>query len=212
MKRAVFLCILVLSVVMIISSCDSDESHDRREVEKPIIYLYPTEETDVSVKLEFDGKLEFTYPEYNDGWDVKAFPDGRLLNNLDGREYECLFWEGSSNIEFDFNKGFVVKGEDTAEFLQKTLGKMGLTAKEYNEFIVYWLPRMKNNKYNLIAFQGELYNESAKLKIEPKPDSILRVFMAFKALDDKVDIEPQQIKPFARKGFTVIEWGGSRVE
>ena len=48
--------------------------------------------------------------------------------------------------------GFVVKGEDTAAFLQEKLAYLGLTPREYNECIVYWLPRLEGNPYNLISF------------------------------------------------------------
>ena len=48
----------------------------------------------------------------------------------------------------DFKEGFVVKGSESAEFLRETLSQMGLTPKEYNEFIVYWAPKSsKDNPY-----------------------------------------------------------------
>ncbi len=34
---------------------------------KPVIYLYPEEETDAEVKLDIDGSFLYTYPEYKDG-------------------------------------------------------------------------------------------------------------------------------------------------
>ncbi|HIY21421.1 MAG TPA: hypothetical protein H9841_05930 [Candidatus Flavonifractor merdigallinarum] len=34
---------------------------------KPVLYLYPEEETQVRVKLDYDGKLTSTYPAYGDG-------------------------------------------------------------------------------------------------------------------------------------------------
>ena len=89
---------------------------------------------------------------------------------------------------------------------------MGLTPREYNEFIVYWLPKMQNNEYNLISFQNEEYTDNVRLDISPKPDSTLRVFMAYKALDEKIEVEPQEFEPFERKGFTVVEWGGAQVK
>ena len=88
-----------------------------------------------------------------------------LINQKDGKEYSYLFWEGNSNIEYDMSKGFIVKGEDTAEFLRDKLEYIGLTPREYNEFIVYWLPKMQNNPYNLITFQNEVYTDNAKLEI-----------------------------------------------
>ena len=46
---------------------------------KPVIYLYPEQETEVSVELDLNGKLTCTYPEYKDGWKVTAAPDGMLM-------------------------------------------------------------------------------------------------------------------------------------
>lgn len=179
--------------------------------EKPVIYLYPESETEVSVRLDYKGKLTCTYPEYNDGWAVIAKPDGSLRDISTGREYSYLFWEGIDDTKYDMTKGFVVKGEDTAEFLQETLAKMGLTPKEYNEFIVYWLPKMQNNPYNLITFQGETYTETAKLTVSPNPDSVLRVFMVYTALDAPIEVEMPEIEFFERKGFTLVEWGGTEI-
>ena len=178
---------------------------------KPVIYLYPEETTDISVELDYDGKLTVTYPAYNEGWKVTAEPDGTLTNNADGREYSYLFWEGEGYGEMDFSEGFVVKGEDTVSFLQDKLSAMGMTPKEYNEFIVYWLPYMQDNAYNLISFQWENYEESAKLNITPEPDHILRVFMAFKAIDKPVVVPEQKLPVLEREGFTVVEWGGTEV-
>lgn len=180
--------------------------------DKPVIYLYPTEETEVNVKLTLNGELTCTYPNYNDGWSVTAQPDGTLTNKADGKEYSYLYWEGISDVEYDMSKGFVVKGEDTAEFLQEKLAYIGLTPKEYNEFIVYWLPKMQDNTYNLITFQGNAYTNNAVLDITPKPDSILRVFMVYKPLDEAIEIEEQPLDTFTRQGFTVVEWGGTCVE
>lgn len=107
----------------------------------------------------------------------------------------------------------MVKGSETEKFLQQKLEYMGLKPKEYNEFIVYWLPLMKDNKYNLISFAGEGYINAAKLTITPMPDSILRIMMLYKPLNKPIDIKPQElIKPFERKGFTVVEWGGTEVK
>ncbi len=174
---------------------------------KPVIYLYPEETTDVSIKVACD--LTVTYPAYGEGWQVTARPDGTLTNHADGKEYSYLFWEGEGYGKMDFSEGFCVKGEDTAAFLQETLAAMGLTPKEYNEFIVYWLPDMQENPYNLISFQWENYNEAAKLEITPEPDNLLRVFMAFKGLRTPVDIPEQKLPALQREGFTVVEWGGT---
>lgn len=206
-NKAKFLIILLSLILITFTGCENDKM-----TKKPVIYLYPTSEQSVSVKLDYKGELTCTYPEYKDGWNVIAEPDGTLTNIENKREYSYLYWEGISKNQWDMSKGFVVKGEDTEEFLQEKLEYMGLTPREYNEFIVYWLPIMQENKYNLITFAGEEYENLAKLNITPKPDSILRVMMLFKSLDKPIEIEEQEIKSFERKGFTVIEWGGTEVK
>lgn len=190
---------------------------------KPVIYLYPEEETDIKVELDLNGKLLVSYPDYPDytddpaasedrgGWMVTAYPDGRIINSEDGLEYSYLFWEADIEASYDMSKGFVVAGSDTKEFLQKTLSNLGLTPREYNEFIVYWLPQMQENPYNLITFQQESYTEAAKLHITPEPDSMLRVFMVYQPLEEWVDLPKQELKAFERSGFSVIEWGGAEI-
>ena len=180
---------------------------------KPVIYLYPENKQQVSVKLFYDGILNASLPDYDkkiNGWNVTAYPDGKIINS-DGREYSYLFWEGKDDVKYDMSSGFIVKGSDTKEFLHNILSKMGLTPKEYNEFIVFWYPKMKNNAYNIIHFADKEYTDNAKLDITPKPDSIQRVFMVWKGLDNPINIKTQDIKSFTRKGFTVIEWGGEEL-
>ncbi len=183
-------------------------------VDKPVIYLYPEEETDVHVELELtESELSTTYPKYDNGWDVVASPDGSLLNKADNTHHKYLFWDSANcRTRFDMSKGFCVAGSDTESFLKEKLTYMGLNEEEMNEFIVYWLPRMEHNKYNLISFQGDVYTNSAKLDITPNPDSMLRIFMAYVPLEYKVEIEPQLLETFERNGFTVVEWGGSEIK
>ncbi|MGN1011405.1 MAG: hypothetical protein ACI4QO_04895, partial [Clostridia bacterium] len=178
---------------------------------KPVIYLYPEKTTDVSVKLDFDGKLTYTYPAYGGGWNVTAEPDGTLINKADGSTHYYLFWEGVANFDWSHESGFVVKGSETEAFLRKTLAEMGLTPREYNDFITYWVPKMQDNKYNLISFSGEEYAEGAKLTVSPVPESVLRVHMVWMALDEPIEISAQSFEPFERKGFTLVEWGGTEV-
>lgn len=178
---------------------------------KPVIYLYPEEKTEVSVTLDYNGKLTCTYPFYDNGWTVTANPDG-TLTDANGQTYNYLYWEGETNAQYDLSKGFCVKGEDTAEFLEYALAELGLTRREANEFIVFWLPMMQNNEYNIISFQGTTYTDSAKLDVDPAPDTLIRVFMAWQASEIYVNIPEQELNAPAREGFTVVEWGGTKVK
>ena len=212
LKRVAWCVVIILCAAVLVFTLTECGVDDPAEcvVAKPVIYLYPEKTTEVSVKLDVDGELLTTWPEYKDGWIVTATPDG-ILTDTDGNEYSYLFWDAVSDTEWDFSKGFCVAGKDTGEFLRETLSYMGLTPEEYNEFIVYWLPLMEGNAYNLISFQSENYMESAELTITPEPDSVLRVFMAWQGLKQAVEIAPQTVEPFVREGFVVVEWGGCQV-
>ena len=54
-----------------------EEAQDEVCDAKPVAYLYPQTETEVTVRLDYDGKLTCTYPAYADGWTVSARPTGR---------------------------------------------------------------------------------------------------------------------------------------
>ena len=68
---------------------------------------------------------------------------------------------------------------------------------------------MQDNAYNLISFQNENYTGHAELDISPKPDTVIRIMMAWKPLKESTTIQPQQLDSIERKGFTVVEWGGT---
>ena len=204
MKRVLFP--LCLAALLLLSACREAEAGDA----KPVIYLYPEEETEVTVRLDYDGTLTCTYPAYEDGWTVTAAPDGTLRDES-GQTYSYLYWEGVTRTEYNFSRGFCVPGADTAAFLEDALSRLGLTRREANEFIVYWLPRMEANPYNLIAFQAEDYTNHARLTVTPEPDSLLRVFMAWKPLEAPMDLPAQALPAFDRAGFTVVEWGGAEL-
>ncbi len=196
------------------------------EVEKPVIYLYPeTDDTYVSVSIGIQDEVKsVTYPKAEKAdngfvWNVIADEDGSL-RTAEGREYSYLFWEAEDNTAYDMSKGFCVAGADTAEFLEETLGKIGLTTKERDDFITYWLPRMIGNEYNIISFKGmdpdDEYNKNYPLTITDAEgntaESVLRIMMAWKAADEKTELEAQEIKGFERNGFTVVEWGGTEIK
>ena len=225
---SICICICMLSIFMFTACTDKQEKDNNEiqettnteyklddncknqaEVDKPVIYLYPEEETEVSVNLNLNGKLTCTYPKYNNSWTVTAKPDGTLTDK-NGMNYNYLYWEGETDTKFDFSTGYCVKGSESAEFLEKELAKQGLNRKEANEFITFWLPQMEQNEYNIISFQKETYTDDAKLTVNPNPDTIIRVFMAFKPSNEYVEIPaPKETETPQRNGFTLVEWGGS---
>lgn len=183
-------------------------------VDKPIIYLYPTKETEISVKLLRNENLTCSYPKYKEKWNVLATPNGDLKDLSTNRQLYSLYYESKSIIDFKVEKdGFIVKGENAVEFLEEKLDILGLTEKEAEEFIVYWLPKLEANKYNYIRFAtlAEI-NENMPLEINPNPDTIIRVLMTFKGLDNPIDVKEQELTTPKRTGFVAVEWGGTEIE
>lgn len=182
-------------------------------VKKPLIYLYPTSDTEVSVKLSNSNKLSTSYPKYDDGWKVFAKKDGNLIDKNTGRSLYGLYWEGENYPAKRSNEGFVVAGKDSAKFLEEKLAALGLTEREANEMIIYWLPQLEVNAYNYIRFDlNETMDKYMPLNISPKPDTVIRVSMVFEGLEKPISVREQKITTPERNGFTVVEWGGSEIK
>lgn len=180
--------------------------------EKPILYLYPTEVTELTVTLGHPENVTCVYPAYDGGWDVLAHPDGTMEDQKTGRSLYALYWEGKNYPYHGETDGFVVRGEDSAAFLEEKLAVLGLTDREAEEFIVYWLPRLEASPYNFIRFapQAEL-EEYMPLGFTVQPDTVIRVLMQYAPLDAPISVEPQKLETPTRSGFTAVEWGGAQI-
>lgn len=110
------------------------------------------------------------------------------------------------------SEGFLVKGDDSARFLEEKLSYLGLNIREQNDFITYWFPALEKNEYNIIKFAQEEYTDQYPIHISPQPDSMLRVFMVFQKANGDEIIKEQILKPWERTGFAVVEWGGANIK
>ncbi len=181
---------------------------------KPIIYIYPTIETKVNVKLWTPQNLSHTYPKYNHvkWWNVIAQPNWELKDTDTWRKLYSLYREWKSDIETNFDEWFVVAWKDIIPFLEEKLAILWLNEREAEEFIVYRLPQMEDNAYNLIRFETKAeQDENMPLNITPKPDTVIRVMMDWKAINEPIDIPEQELVTPKRNWFTVVErWWSPR--
>ncbi len=222
-KNSLYRIIALIATILIMVIVVMLAMYVYTSAQKPIIYLYPESTTEVNVSLGNPELLTCSYPKYNEktGWSVIADPTGNLEYMVDGgqaRNLYALYWEGKSkNNKCIHDDGFIVKGEDTAYFLEEKLGILGLNERETEEFIVYWLPQMESNKYNYIRFESmEEIDENMPLNITPRPDTTIRVMMDWcsisserKANKLKERISEQELTTPVRTGFVAVEWGGS---
>ena len=185
----------------------------QNEMKKPVIYLYPEELMEIKINLNIkNSKFTAVYPKFNEinnTWKVKAEPNGEIIIN--GKNYPYLFYELESYTPQLQNEGFIVKDEEAEEFLENKLKILGLNSKESTDFITFWLPTLLKNKISLCTFQNETFFKNFELNIDPKPKTLIRIFLSIKKLDSIPDVKEQKLEKIERRGFTVIEWGGSEV-
>lgn len=176
---------------------------------KPVIYLYPTHTTNVQVEVAPQGGISKSEPAYDNGWSVRAEPDGTL--SIGTKTYPSLFWEGGLGSYTIPTRGFVVARSEIHSFLSRSLAKLSLKSNEISDFEAFWEPRLNASKapYEFITFSdANVMNVVAPLTITPKPDNVIRILMDAKPLDQPISVEPLVLNPHARTGFTAVEWGG----
>ena len=177
------------------------------ECGKPVVYLYPTQPTNVSVTV--GANVTKSEPAYNSGWNVYAKPNGTLTTS-NGKQYDSLFWEGLGKGAYpEITSGFVVKQSDLHSTLVSQLTKLGLNQKEQSDFLAFWEPKLPTTPYvRLTWFGTKQMDELAPLTVTPKPDTTIRVFLDFAGLQKPITLLPQTLSSVKRAGFTLVEWGG----
>ncbi len=173
-------------------------------MEKPVIYLYPEEESRISVQLQLNGKVTQAIPKYERGWNVFVTKDGLI----DGK-YDYLFYEADLNTLKLPKRGWVVSFDDLSKWFDLNLIKLGLNEKEKTQFKEYWMVRLpETNYYEIKVLESDFLIKNMNLLITPVPDTLIRLNFYFKPLLSEKSIKEPTIRTLERKGFTVVEWGG----
>lgn len=209
--------LVVLPQHHVVVQLNFSRSDENIMMKKPVIYLYPQEETRIEIELKTIGDLTFTYPEYNDGWSVTVDSLGTITSN--NETYNYLFWESEQSFSesiVDRKRGAIVNKNNLVSYLEKSLTTFGFNSKEKADFITYWIPKMKDatNLYLYFVF-NEACDEFATLNIRPEPARIARFYVLWAETEtncDEFGIIPQEIPSFSRDGFTVLEWGGAEID
>ena len=187
------------------------ESTIHMVLKKPVIYVYPEKPMEVSVSINITkGKFSVVYPKFNEGnnsWKIKANPNGDI--EINNRKYPYLFYECDSYFNQETKEGFIVDENNAEDFLEEKLKFLGLNDKEKTDFITFWLPVLLKNKLSLCSFQSKEFFEHIPMNVSPKPDTLIRIFLTIKKIDAPIEVKEQKLERHERKGFTVVEWGGS---
>lgn len=175
---------------------------------KPVVYLYPTQPTPVDVKV--GATVTVSDPLYTaNGWkNVLAQPNGQLT--YQGKAYDSLFWEGQGVGSYPgIVSGTVVKRADAASTIRQQVAEQGLNVKETNDFMAFWESKIPNKPYIRLTWLSTAeMNTLAPLRVTPKPDTVIRVFLDMDGYDTPILLPAQKLTAVPRNGFTVVEWGG----
>lgn len=176
---------------------------------KPVVYLYPTKTSDVSVQV--GALVTKSDPFYNQatGWQhVTAQPSGALI--YQGKPYGSLFWEGLGLGNYPgITSGTVVPTSNAVATIRQQLAAQGLNSQESNDFLAYWQDKLPTTPFVRLSWlTTDELNRLAPLKITPAPQTVIRTFLDFQGLNLPVQMAPQSFHAPARNGFTVVEWGG----
>ncbi len=178
------------------------------ECGKPVIYLYPTQPTTVSV--EVGAQVTVSEPTYGSGWNVLAEPTGQLTTSA-GERVDSLYWEGKGFGEYPkITTGKVVPRSLAVRVIRNDLAVQGLTSSEIQDFLDFWQDRLPATPYVRLSWlTTEQMNTLAPLRVSPQPDSVLRVFLDFSGQTTPfTNLQAQVLNKTDRHGFALIEWGG----
>lgn len=194
-----------------ISECIDEDFYEWEEnlwPEKPNIYLYPEETTDVLVEMVFKhgSYLTWSWPEYNGGWDVTVDQDG-IIDGI----YPYLYYEAGVPGMVQRKTGIILSREELFPWLESYMLGSGFVDREVGDFLLYWTQELEIRDWYAVYPQGDnIINTMIALRIKPAPDSMMRLWLLIEGAEKKPE-KPHLEKPVPRKleriGFTVAEWG-----
>ena len=186
---------------------DKDECDTCQIVYKPNIYIYPKENLQLTVSLNFPkgGKIIKSIPEYESGWNITVDNNGFI-----DKTYNYLFYESKQPDIWQHNEGWVVKKTNLKDFFSKNMTTYGFQGREIQDFIEYWIPKLTEFKFYEIYPQNSIIiNDVIEIQFSKNPDNILRLFYVVKGMNElpSNNLTEPKIESFNREGFFTTEWG-----
>jgi hypothetical protein len=187
-------------------------------MKKPVVYLYPTTVSSISVQVKVDGSFTTCYPRMHttNTWNVKASPNGEIFDPRTEKRFPYLFWEATrtTKMSIDLAQAHCVSGADCERFLEDAAKAYAFNDKERTDFVTFWLPVMEHNKFNVVQFLSDSdYSRYADMTVTPKPDQTIRMFMIFQASASAISVGQPTMTAMQRgNGFCVVEWGGANLD
>lgn len=171
-------------------------------VDKPNLYLYPTEPTALAVQIPAWRKITVADPRYPvEGWRVRAWPDGLLQTAAGPRGY--LFYELLFDPDrFQTEQGWCAAGHQAQASIEEAMEAMGFLPNELADFAEGWDADFPEAAWVTVYPQTEGLSE---LLISPPPEHLLRVW--FLVADGCAAVQEPELRAVPREGYHAAEWG-----
>jgi PKD repeat protein len=183
----------------------TDTIYDWAIVYKPNIYLYPKKNCNICVSLSFPkgGEVIASIPEYRNGWCVNVEPNGAIDD-----QYNYLFYESAQPNIWQRKNGWCLEQSKLEAFIKADMDSRGFTEDEINDFVEYWIPRLKEFPYYTIFPQTkESIDRVIEVGFSVKPEVFYRLFYCIKGSQTNAIMDEPISSSFSRNGFTAVEWG-----
>lgn len=214
--------ILIFSFILILcfQSCEPDGGDDIIECEdedggdddnstarKPNIYIYPEQNIELSINIEFPqgGEVIQSIPFYGDGWKINVDTNG-IINDT----YNFLFYESRQPDVWQREEGLVINNSELEDFFVGNMKMFGFRGTEITDFIEYWIPKFDSAFYLIYPQTSDIIDPVIEVNFSNPPDNFLRIFYVvegYNSLPDKKLTEPLGNSDFVRKGYFATEWG-----
>ena len=105
----------------------------------------------------------------------------------------------------------MVAQKDLPAFFDYSLPRYGLRGEEITDFTEYWIEDMDEAPYYAVSFvEQSIIDELSPLSIDKEPDVVMRILMTAQPLERPIKLNAPQLPEIPeRRGFTVVEWGGT---
>ncbi len=187
--------------------CNDDDADTSMIVRKPNIYLYPVEDTELNIFIQFPqgGYIITSVPEYNEGWSVFIDTEGFI-----DYTYEFLFYESIQPDVWQYECGWIIERKQLEKFFRENMALYGFAGKEINDFIDYWIPLLSDHDhYKIYPQHQEIIEQVITIETSVEPDNVLRLFYVIEGCNDTGESisSPNAPALFTREGFYMAEWG-----
>lgn len=172
-------------------------------VDKPNVYLYPEQPSDIEVRIPAWKLITESDPRYPvDGWRVRAWPDGALDTVVGHRDF--LFYELRMDPKkFQHEEGWCVDGALAQATIEDAMADLGFLPNEIADFSEAWDADFPEAERMTVLPQLE---RLPALQIDPPPAALLRAW--FVVTDGCTAIRaPELPAAITRDGYHASEWG-----